>query len=153
MDRPGPLDRAPARPRYRFGDIVVDTHAQTLTRAGHAQTLEPKAFAVLLMLLGKPGELLTRDELLDGVWGHRHVTPGVLTRAIAQLRHALADDPHQPKYIRTRHALGYCFVGELLDDVVPRADSAPAGIDAGAQPAAGLAETAHAPDAARLARG
>ena len=40
----------------------------------------------LMELLAHPGELVSRDHLLDVVWGHRHVTPGVLTRAIAQLR-------------------------------------------------------------------
>lgn len=112
----GAHDGVPDRLRYRFGDVVVDTQARTLTRAGAMQTLEPKAYAVLLALLRRPHELVTRDELLDEVWGHRHVTPGVLTRAIAQLRHALADDPHEPRYIRTRHALGYCFIGDLLPE-------------------------------------
>lgn len=96
--------------RCRFGDIVVDAAARTLTRGGQEQALEPKAFSVLLALLSRPGELVTRDELLDAVWGHRHVTPGVLTRAIAQLRTALADDPHEPRYIQTRHALGYVLI-------------------------------------------
>ena len=70
--------------RFRFDRIVVDAAAHTLLRDGEPQPLEPKAFAVLLALLRRPGELLGRDELLDQVWGHRHVTPGVLTRAIAQ---------------------------------------------------------------------
>src|SRR4051812_32037840 len=87
---------------YRFGPIMVDVPAHTLSRDGHAQALEPKAFAVLIALLRRPGELLGRDELLDEVWGHRHVTPGVLTRAIAQLRGALEDDVHQPRYIQTQ---------------------------------------------------
>src|SRR5688572_29791600 len=98
---------------YRFGDIVVDARAQTLMRAGALQQVEPKAFAVLLALLQRPDELVARDDLLDLIWGHRHVTPGVLTRAIAQLRHALDDDSHHPRYIQTRHALGYRFVGTL----------------------------------------
>lgn len=98
---------------YRFDRIEVDVPAHTLSRDGQAQALEPKAFAVLLALLRRPGELLGRDELLDEVWGHRHVTPGVLTRAIAQLRSALEDDVQQPRYIQTQHALGYRFIGEL----------------------------------------
>ena len=89
--------------RYRFDGIEVDAAAHVVVRAGRPQPLEPKAFAVLLALLGRPGELLGRDELLDQVWGHRHVTPGVLTRAIAQVRAALDDDPQQP---RGRWALG-----------------------------------------------
>lgn len=99
--------------RYRFGDIVVDATAHTLSRDGQLQAVEPKAFAVLLALLQRPGELVGREDMLDRVWGHRHVTPGVLTRAIAQLRHALDDDSQHPRYIVTQHALGYRFVGEL----------------------------------------
>ncbi|MBU8975047.1 tetratricopeptide repeat protein [Lysobacter sp. MMG2] len=102
--------------RYRFDDIVVDAAAHTLTRAGTEQTVEPKAFSVLLILLRRAGELVGRDDLLDQVWGHRHVTPGVLTRVIAQLRHALADDSQHPRYIQTQHALGYRFIGDLRGD-------------------------------------
>ena len=109
---------------YRFDEIVVDPAAHAVLRAGAAQPLEPKAFAVLLALLRHPGELVGRDELLDQVWGHRHVTPGVLTRAIAQLRHALGDDPHEPRYIQTRHALGYCFIGHLAAPAAVPLDAA-----------------------------
>lgn len=98
---------------YRFAEIVVDGPAHSLERAGERVPVEPKAFAVLLALLRHPGELLPRDRLLDEVWGHHHVTPGVLTRVIAQLRHALDDDPHHPRFIQTQHALGYRFIGEL----------------------------------------
>lgn len=124
--------------QYRFGDVVVDASAHTLVRGGAPQPLEPKAFAVLLALLRRPGELIGRDDLLDRVWGHRHVTPGVLTRAIAQLRHALDDDSHNPRYIQTRHALGYCFIGVLED-----------GEAAGAtEQAAGVPDTASGPSSA-----
>jgi TolB-like protein/DNA-binding winged helix-turn-helix (wHTH) protein/Flp pilus assembly protein TadD len=97
---------------YRFGPFVVDSSAYTLTRDGEPQALEPKAFAVLLHLLRHAGELVRHDDLLDAVWGHRHVTPGVLTRAVAQLRHVLEDDSHRPQYIQTQHGLGYRFIGE-----------------------------------------
>ena len=107
--------------KYRFDDIVVDAAAHTLTRAGADQTVEPKAFAVLLILLRHAGELVGRDDLLDQVWGHRHVTPGVLTRVIAQLRHALADDSQHPRYIQTQHALGYRFIGQFHDGDAPMA--------------------------------
>lgn len=116
---------APAYPAtYRFGDVLVDTQACLVFRNSQPQPLEPKAYAVLLALLHHAGELVSHDVLLDEVWGHRHVTPGVLTRAIAQIRHALGDDPHAPRYIRTRHALGYCFVGELLAERAPEPTAA-----------------------------
>ncbi|HET6431012.1 winged helix-turn-helix domain-containing protein [Dyella sp.] len=98
---------------FEFDDVLVDPAARILVRGGVERPLEPKAFTVLLVLLQRRGELVGRDELLDAVWGHRHVTPGVLTRAIAQLRHALEDDSQHPRYIQTRHALGYAFIGEL----------------------------------------
>lgn len=110
---------------FCFDDVVVDPAARTLSRAGVLQPLEPKTYAVLLVLLQHPGELVPRDDLLDQVWGHRHVTPGVLTRAIAQLRHALAEDSQQPRYIQTRHALGYCFIGALLEPPAAEAEPAP----------------------------
>ncbi|MBF6022906.1 tetratricopeptide repeat protein [Lysobacter niastensis] len=112
-----PGQGGPTSEIYRFDDIVVDTAAHTVLRAGQPQTIEPKAFAVLLVLLRRHGELVPRDELLDAVWGHRHVTPGVLTRVIAQLRHVLGDDSQHPRYIQTQHALGYRFIG------LPRRDS------------------------------
>ena len=111
-----PGNGVPGDQRYRFGAVAVDATAHTLLRAGEPQTLEPKAFAVLLVLLRRAGELVGREELLDAVWGHRHVTPGVLTRAIAQLRQALGDDFHHPVYIQTQHALGYRFIGILQPD-------------------------------------
>lgn len=109
---------------YRFGPFLVDAAAYVLSREGEPQSLEPKAFAVLLHLLRHAGELVRHDDLLDAVWGHRHVTPGVLTRAIAQLRHVLDDDSHHPLYIQTQHGLGYRFIGELKS--WPHADGPPA---------------------------
>lgn len=125
MDRTESGARNGGAAPYRFGDIVVDPAAHTLLRAGVPQPVEPKAFAVLLALLQRPGELIGRDDLLDQVWGHRHVTPGVLTRVIAQLRHALDEDPQQPRYIQTRHALGYSFIGQLDGTVDDAAAAVP----------------------------
>lgn len=115
----------PAAPLHaRFDAIEVDEAAHVLRVDGEERPLEPKAFAVLLELLRQPGQLVGHDALLDAVWGHRHVTPGVVTRAISQLRAALGDDPHHPRYIQTQHALGYRFIG--MPDPVPPSDPAPA---------------------------
>src|SRR3546814_15773697 len=117
-------DREGDTGHYRFGDIVVDAPAHTLVRAGALQQIEPKTFAVLMALLRRPGELLERDELLDLVWVHRHVTPGVLTRAIAQLRPSLEDASHNPRYIQTQHAMGCHFIGVLAPATGPAAPPA-----------------------------
>jgi len=126
--------------RYRFEEVVVDATAHTLLRQGIPQPVEPKAFAVLLMLLRRAGELVTREQLLDAIWGHRHVTPGVLTRAIAQLRAALDDRPQTPRYIQTQHALGYRFIGQLREEAPPlaaveTATPSPAGLPEAPPPA------------------
>ncbi|MFP5373824.1 MAG: tetratricopeptide repeat protein [Gammaproteobacteria bacterium] len=132
----------------RCGAIEVDEAAHLLRVEGEERPLEPKAFAVLLALLRQPGQLVGHDELLDAVWGHRHVTPGVVTRAISQLRAALDDDPHHPRYIQTRHALGYRFIGEL--EPVPAADSA-ATAPQGPVPVSGAADAFPSPPPAAAA--
>jgi serine/threonine-protein kinase len=98
---------------YRFGDVTVDPHAHRVMRAGQPVALEPKAFALLQVLLDHPGELLSRDELLDSVWKHRHVAPATLNRIVALLRRALGDDADTPHFIETVHGLGYRFVGAV----------------------------------------
>lgn len=99
--------------RYGFGDVEVDPRAHTLFRGGHPVAVEPKVYALLLLLIERAGETVPHDDLLDRVWGHRHVSPGVLTRAIAQLRKALGDDPAKPRFIQTIHTLGYRFTADV----------------------------------------
>ncbi|WP_109126231.1 winged helix-turn-helix domain-containing protein [Dyella sp. C11] len=98
---------------YQCDDIVIDPRAHRLERGGMAISVEPKAYAVLMVLLQQAGEVVGKDALLDAAWGHRHVTPGVLTRVISQLRHALGDCAAQPHYIATVHSLGYRFIGDV----------------------------------------
>lgn len=100
----------------QFGDVRVDVAAHRLLRSGKERLIEPKAYAVLVHLLSRPGQLVVKDELLDLVWGHRQITPGVLTRLIGQIRHAIGDDAESPRYIQTVHKLGYCFIGHLRAD-------------------------------------
>ena len=96
---------------YRFDDVLVDTRARRVFKGGVEIPLEPKAYAVLLELLREPQVAIGRDRLLDAVWGHRFVTPGVLNRIIAILRRALGDDADHPRLIRTVHGVGYSFIG------------------------------------------
>ncbi|WEN14162.1 winged helix-turn-helix domain-containing protein [Rhodanobacter sp. AS-Z3] len=108
---------------FAFANVLIDADAHRLTRDGRDITVEPKAFAVLLEFLAHPGQLLSRDALLDAVWGHNYVTPGTLSRIIAQLRRALADDSENPHCIQTVHALGYRFIASLQK---PQVEGVPA---------------------------
>lgn len=98
---------------YLFGDVVVDVAAHTLRCGQEARELEPKAFAVLLELLNHAGSVVTRNQMLDRIWGHRSVTPNVLSREITQIRHAIGDCAHTPLYIETVPTLGYRFIAPV----------------------------------------
>ena len=98
---------------YRCGDCHLDVGNRRFTRGGTEHVLEPKVFAVLVQLVTRPGELLTRDQLLDAVWGHQYVTPSTLNRVISLARRALSDDADGPKLIQTVHGAGYRYVGPI----------------------------------------
>jgi DNA-binding winged helix-turn-helix (wHTH) protein/Tfp pilus assembly protein PilF len=76
-------------------------------RDRQSRHLPPKAMEVLVCLATEAKETLTREELLDRVWGERCVSDEVLTHAITELRHALSDDPNNPTYIETIPKRGY----------------------------------------------
>jgi len=98
---------------YQFLDVSVDLERVAVTRNGVAVELEPKVFDVLRHLLEHADRLVTKEELLDAVWGETFVTPNVLTRAIAQLRRALGDDAREARCIGTVARRGYRFIAEL----------------------------------------
>jgi len=98
---------------YQCDGLVVDPCAHRLERDGQARPVEPKAYNVLVTLLEQAGDVVDKDTLLDAVWGHRNITPGVLSHTISQLRHALGDSALHPRYIATVHTLGYRFMAEV----------------------------------------
>jgi len=106
--------------RYRFADVELDIDRFTVTRAGARLPLEPKALEVLRFLVERPGRLVSKDELLDGVWPGVAVTPNALTRVIAQIRRALGDDASDARCIETVPTRGYRFIA-----AVERVDAAP----------------------------
>jgi DNA-binding winged helix-turn-helix (wHTH) protein len=98
---------------YRCGDFHLDPANRKFTWRGTEIPLEPKTLAVLVQLVLRAGTLITRNEILDAVWGHRHVTPSALNRRIALARRAFSDDADEPKYIQTVHGAGYRYIGPL----------------------------------------
>ncbi len=113
---PSSAERSP----LAFDEIVIDFQGRRLLRAGQVRPLEHKAFEVLALLTDRPGQVFPRDDILDAVWGHRHITPGVLNRVMTLLRQALGEDAHSPRYLRTLHGVGYRFdLPEPADPPLP----------------------------------
>ena len=119
----------PASASLAFDDVRIDFPGRRLLRGGNEQPLEPKAFDVLALLAGTPGQVFTRDEILDGVWGHRHITPGVLNRIMTLLRHALGEHAHSPRYLHTVHGVGYRFDLPASATVAATATESPTTVD------------------------
>ncbi len=84
--------------------------------------------SVLMCLADRPGEVVTRNQIFDSVWGKSIVTEDSLTRCISELRRALDDKP--PRFVKTVHKVGYCLMGEI-EVISPAIDQAPmpAGLD------------------------
>jgi DNA-binding response OmpR family regulator len=96
------------------GELVFDRRARRVSLAGKALTLTPKALAVLEYLMTHPDELLTRERLLDAVWGWDYPagTRTVDTR-MAELRRVLGDDAAHPHFIETLAGEGYRFIAAV----------------------------------------
>jgi Tol biopolymer transport system component/DNA-binding winged helix-turn-helix (wHTH) protein len=95
---------------FRFADVEVREREFALLKAGKVLAVEPKAFRVLLHLLRNPQKLISKEELLNSVWGDTAVTEGSLTRCIWLLRRLLGDDVNEPRFIETVATVGYRFV-------------------------------------------
>jgi len=100
--------------RLRFDRFELDEADARLTCAGEPVPLAPRPFAVLCALARTPRMLVTKNALLDAVWGHRFVTESVLKSAISEVRAVLGDDPRQPRYIETASRRGYRFIGAVV---------------------------------------
>jgi DNA-binding response OmpR family regulator len=96
---------------YRFGEVEVNVRGNEVRRAGSVVELSAKEFALLAYFIAHPGETLSRDRLLDAVWGYQNY-PNTRTvdTHIVHLRHKVEPDPEQPRFIVTVHGSGYKFV-------------------------------------------
>ena len=96
-----------------IGPWIVDDSLNRLSCDSRVIQLEPKVMQVLMRLAGKPGEVVTRDELISTVWCDTFVSEDVLTRSISQLRKVFDDDAHEPRYIETISRRGYRLVAPV----------------------------------------
>lgn len=104
---------AMGRRRLRVGDWQADGAINALDRAGDAVRVEPKAMEVLMVLAGRAGEVVSREELLAAVWPGVVVGDDALTQAVIKLRKALGDDPRAPSYIETISKRGYRLIAPV----------------------------------------
>src|SRR6202046_4172629 len=99
---------------YRFGQFVLDSSRRTLSRAESPIPLTPKAFDVLLFLAQNPNRLVTKEELLQAVWGDTFVEEGNLTQYISHLRKALGDNSEDSHLIVTIARKGYRLTADVI---------------------------------------
>jgi Tol biopolymer transport system component/DNA-binding winged helix-turn-helix (wHTH) protein len=98
---------------YEFGEFTLDVDRRILLRGGQPVVLAPKVFETLLALVEPGGRTVTREELLDRVWGGAAVEEGGLSRNISILRKALGEKPDEHLYIVTVPGRGYQFAAEV----------------------------------------
>jgi DNA-binding response OmpR family regulator len=95
---------------YEFGGLRLDLIARRLTRKNKEIELSPKEFSLLEFFVKKPGRALTRDEILNAVWGYDCVvTSRSIDRFITTLRIKIEPDPSRPSFIHTIRQIGYRF--------------------------------------------
>jgi DNA-binding response OmpR family regulator len=100
--------------RLSAQELVIDRRARRASLEGKVLDLSPKAFAVLEYLMTHPDEVVSRERLLQLVWGWEYPagTRTVDTRMF-ELRKALGDDPTEPKFIATQAGEGYTFIAPV----------------------------------------
>ena len=98
---------------FQLADWSVDPSSGTVTRADTSVRLEPKVMDVLLQLAARPGETLSKAELIDTVWADSFVGEAALSRCISELRRALGDDARNPRYIETLPKRGYRLLAHV----------------------------------------
>ena len=113
------LRRTAALPKnqdqHSFGDVEVDLQRRRVLRSGKALDVSSTEFELLKYFICHSGEALTRDRLLEEVWGYENYpTTRTVDTHLVRLRQKLEPDPEQPQYFLTVHGTGYRFVGRAF---------------------------------------
>ncbi len=112
----------------RFGDdFELDPRAQRLCRAGRVLKLERIPTEILLLLMEKNGELVTRDQIIERVWGEGVFldTDNSINGAIRKIRQVLKDDSENPRFIQTVTGRGYRFIGAIVQPAPAEGEEGP----------------------------
>jgi two-component system alkaline phosphatase synthesis response regulator PhoP len=97
---------------YRFGSVALDFEKYRASKGGRAIDLSAREFEILKYFIQHRGETLTREQLLDDVWGYdNYPITRTVDNHIAKLRHKVEEVPTEPQYIITVHRSGYKFLG------------------------------------------
>ncbi len=99
---------------FRFADFTLEVSEHCLRRGDQEIYLRPKTFETLLYLIQRHGHLVGKDELLDQVWADTIVTETAMTHCIEEIRKALGDDAHNPRYLKTIPRVGYKFIAPVI---------------------------------------
>jgi DNA-binding response OmpR family regulator len=107
-----PAQRNKGLIRYSFDDVEIDFEKFRATREGEPLELTPREFEILKLLIQCHGDVVTRDRMLDEVWGHEvYVTTRTVDNHVLKLRKKVEEKPSKPQYILSIYGLGYKFVG------------------------------------------
>src|ERR1051325_11440689 len=111
---------------FRFGIFEADSTGGTLTRSGARVKIQEQPFRLLLILLERPGETVSREELRQRLWpeGTYVDFDGSLNVLLKRLRATIGDDPENPRFIETVPRRGYRFIAPVVV-VQPRSEQAP----------------------------
>lgn len=94
----------------KFGEVIVNLKRHEVTKGGERQDLTHREFLLLEYFIRNQGELLTRDRLLDDIWGYDvYPTTRTVDTHIRRLRKHIEPEPDEPRYIKTVHGAGYIF--------------------------------------------
>jgi two-component system alkaline phosphatase synthesis response regulator PhoP len=97
---------------YEFPDFTIDLTDYSVTKGGQKVKLTPKEFELLAYFVKRPHQVLSRDKLLNGVWGFDYVgQTRMVDMHVSHLREKIENDPKNPKYIATVRGFGYRFEG------------------------------------------
>ena len=104
-----------------FGEFTLDPLTRQLRRGADEIHVSPKALALLLELIERRPNALTKAALQESLWPGTFVVEANLSNLVAEIRAALDDDVRHPRFIRTVHGFGYAFWGTVSGDRVAEA--------------------------------
>jgi DNA-binding winged helix-turn-helix (wHTH) protein/tetratricopeptide (TPR) repeat protein len=123
--------------------LLIDAERNRLLVDGREVEVQPRVLNLLGCLCRRPGQLVSKEQLLDDVWGHRFITEGVIKTAMSELRTALGDDVKRPRWIETQPKRGYRYVGpapatrgQKAPQALPVSSEVPLAQASGSMPAA-----------------